>query len=131
MSIPEVHVTITGVEMDEQGVPRVNRGTPVTVDVRVDHRPPEIYFAYLPPGEEMPVVDDGIDQPDSKIVRVEDESTSEIFYRYVIRTTGWHNGLAWWHMWGVDDDGNETFSEFGWFEIGVEGTDQPAPDQLL
>jgi hypothetical protein len=55
-----------------------------------------VFFSYLPPGEEIPIVDDGVNQPTTFIEKIEDG-----VYCAKFSTEGFETGKCWIHFWGT------------------------------
>ncbi len=94
---PEVLMAVNdSMKLNDSGEYEVDRGQPITVMVTWKAITDNVFFSYLPPGEEIPVVDDGINQPTTIIEKVEDGT-----YRAKFSTEGFEAGVCWIHFWGT------------------------------
>lgn len=108
----DVHVYASMLSVDV-----VERGNLVFFIAQFTGDPDEIYFSYMRPGEQRPIVDPGFGRRGSSIQR-----TGEGVYTFVVDTDGFTGGKIHWHFWSV---GAHQASAFG--EIVVPAR----PAQLL
>jgi len=97
--------------MSSDDTPRFDRGQPVTIAIAWEADPEEVFFAYVAPGEEVAVVDDGCGQPSSRI-----EELDAGAFSFTIPTSRFRPGVCHWRFWG-EVGGECVVSKYGKFEV--------------